>query len=63
MRTNSLPKAFTASASRRGFILGSAAVSGALVVGLRPRTSARRAQLARQGRGSRPTSASVPTGK
>ncbi len=36
MRTNSLPKAFTASASRRGFILGSAAVSGALVVGFAP---------------------------
>ncbi len=36
MRSNSLPKAFTASASRRGFILGSAAVSGALVVGFAP---------------------------
>ncbi len=36
MRTNALSKALAVSPSRRGFILGSAAVSGALVLGFAP---------------------------
>ncbi len=54
MRTNVFPKALAVSPSRRGFMLGSAAVSGALVLGFAPEEAGAQAPAATAARAFTP---------